>query len=311
MERYSDRYQHIFVQADSQWEEQLSTTVESGTCEIQAIEDSADLRKTVLETCGSNYAIGTDFVPHPPEISVDEGMNILVIDQCSGSKEFPEGAPVFDKHETLEHTAEELLARDNVPGIAARDLYTGRQQGFVKDAVRQLKRSGHDVTRYFISAGFGLVGEDEPLPPYEVTFSSMSVGEIRDRSRQLKIKQDLRTVLEDTTYDIVFFTLGSDYYTSVDIDSMVQEIGADKIGVVFNRNIVGEQFDNIVSVDARTEDAKNHETIVIGLKGLYMKNFAKRVNEQSTIDPETIANLCRRVDDGPDQSGFEKFYPKR
>ncbi|ELZ52290.1 hypothetical protein C465_02071 [Halorubrum distributum JCM 9100] len=301
------RYQHLFVQTeDGTLDNEIITAARENDCEVTTYSDPSELRQGVLETCGEDYAVGKDFLPQPPEIEADE-LNILVIDQCSGSKEFPDDASVFGADETLQFSREALLSRDNVPGIAARDLYTGRQQNYVCDAVRRLRSNGHNVERHFISAGFGLVAEDDDLPPYEVTFSSMNVGEIRERSTKLHIQEDLRHVLKESDYDIVFFTLGKDYYTSIDIDEMVQEVRSDRIGVVFNRELVEDQFDNIESVPARTEDAKQHGTIVVGLKGLYIDNFAKYVEDIGVIHPETIEELCRRVDTEPDQPTFEEY----
>ncbi|WP_115862532.1 DUF6884 domain-containing protein [Halorussus litoreus] len=304
----AERYQKVFLHTpDGEIDEHIVDAVEESNCTIQTFQDPSKLRQNALEACGENYIAGDDFLPHPPEINVKDGLDILVIDQCSGSKDFPEGAPVFDDEETLQFSREELLERDNVPAINAKDLYTGRQQEFVKEAVRRLKGEGHDVKRYFISAGFGLVSEDEPLPPYEVTFSSMGVADIRERSKQLSIQADLEQVLNESDYDVVFFTLGKDYYTSIDIDNMVQNVRSDRIGVVFNRELVDDQFDNIVSVPARTEDAKNHGTIVVGLKGHYMKNFAHRIDSVESLEPEAIEGLCRRVEEEPTQMAFEKY----
>jgi len=296
------RYQHLFLLTeDGEIDSQLEEAVTANDCTLQLFDDPSELRENVLETCGRNYSVGDDFVPHPPTIDVSEGLDVLVIDQCSGSKDVPDDAPIFGEKATSAFSKQELLNQSNVPGVAAKDLYTGRQQGFVEDAVRQLRGQGHDVDRYFISAGFGLVGEDELLPPYEVTFSSMNVGEIRERSKQLGIQEELQQLLTESEYDIVFFTLGSDYYTSIDVDQMVQEVPADRIGVVFNRESVDEQFENIVSVPARTADAKRHGTIVIGLKGHYMKNFAQYVGEVDSLQPEMIEDLCRRIDEEPTQ----------
>ncbi|MBZ6495807.1 queuine tRNA-ribosyltransferase tRNA-guanine transglycosylase [Natrinema longum] len=304
----AERYQKVFLHTpDGEIDEHIVDAVEESNCTIQTFQDPSKLRQNALEACGENYIAGDDFLPHPPKINVQDGLDILVIDQCSGSKDIPEGAPVFDDKETLQFSREELLERDNVPGINAKDLYTGRQQEFVKEAVRRLKGEGHDVERYFISAGFGLVSEDEPLPPYEVTFSSMGVADIRERSKQLSIQADLEQVLNESDYDVVFFTLGKDYYTSIDIDNMVQNVRSDRIGVVFNRELVDDQFDNIVSVPARTEDAKNHGTIVVGLKGHYMKNFAHRIDSVESLEPEAIEGLCRRVEEEPTQMAFEKY----
>lgn len=295
------RYQYLFVQTeDGTLDDAIVEAARENDCAVETYSNPTGLREQVLETCGENYVAGEDFLPHPPELDTDD-LDVLVIDQCSGSKDFPDDAPVFDANETLQFSREDLLSRDNVPGIAARDLYTGRQQNYVRDAVRRLRSNGHDVERYFISAGFGLVAEDVHLPPYEVTFSSMNVGEIRERSAKLHIQEDLRRVIEESDYDIVFFTLGKDYYTSIDIDEMVQGVRADRIGVVFNRELVEDQFDNIESVPARIEDAKRHGTIVVGLKGLYMKNFARYVEDVETVRPAVIENLCRYVEDGPNQ----------
>nr|WP_154269893.1 MULTISPECIES: queuine tRNA-ribosyltransferase tRNA-guanine transglycosylase [Haloferax] len=304
----SKRYQHLFlVTPDGDVDPALAEGVESSNCELHTFSDSAVLRRDVLEACGEDYVVGDDFIPHAPEANPADGLNILVVDQCSGSKEFPDGAPVFDAEETLKFSREELLDRENVPGIAASDLYTGRQQNYVREAVRKLRDGGHQVSRYFISAGFGLVPENEPLPPYEVTFSSMKVAEIRDRSSKLHIRSDLEKVFDEGNFDVVFFTLGKDYYNSIDIDSMIQRIRADQIGVVFNREIVDEQFDNIVSVPARTDDAKNHGTIVVGLKGVYLKNFARRVENIELLNPGLIETLCREVDEDPTQVELKQY----
>jgi len=300
------RYQHLFVHTlDGELDEEAVATARENGCEVHTNSNPRDLRDEILEVCGQNYAASDDFVPHPPEIDTENGLDILVIDQCSGSKEIPDDAPIFGEEETLQFSREDLLARDNVPGIAARDLYTGRQQNHVKSAVRWLLRQGHDVDRYFVSAGFGLVAEDEYLPPYEVTFSSMNVSDIRERSAKLDIQKDLRHLLQKADYDVVFFTLGKDYYTSIDIDEMVQEVRSDRIGVVFNRELVEDQFDNIESIPARTEDAKEHSTIVVGLKGHYMKNFARYIDTVDTLRPETIEELCRRIEEVPPQAEFE------
>jgi hypothetical protein len=300
------RYQHLFVHTlDGEPDEEAVAAARENGCEVHTNSNPRDLRDEILEVCGQNYAASDDFVPHPPEIDTENGLDILVIDQCSGSKETPDDAPIFGEEETLQFSREDLLARDNVPGIAARDLYTGRQQNYVKSAVRWLLRQGHDVERYFVSAGFGLVAEDEYLPPYEVTFSSMNVSDIRERSAKLDIEKDLRHLLQEADYDVVFFTLGKDYYTSIDIDEMVQEVRSDRIGVVFNRKLVEDQFDNIESIPARTEDAKEHSTIVVGLKGHYMKNFARYIDTVDTLRPETIEELCRRVEEVPPQAEFE------
>ena len=301
------RYDRLYVYESSTLSADIEDQIQDVVNEVSILEQGSELRDSLLADLGESYSVGRDFLPHAPVLETDKGLNILVIDQCSGSKYVPEGMRVFEADEINGRSQEELLNHDGVRGIAARDLYTGRQQEFVSEAVRQLRDDGNEVQRYFISAGFGLVDESENLPPYEVTFSSMRVAEIRERSERLGIKQDVSRLLQQAEYDVVFFALGKDYYTSIDIDQTVQLVRPGRIGVVFNRDLVDEQFENIVSVPARTEDAKRHGTIVVGLKGLYLKHFAQNLPQAEKIDPETIETLCRYVEEEPVQAAFEQF----
>jgi len=301
------RYDRLYVYESSALLGDTEELIRDSVAEVTISEQGTDLRENLLADLGESYSVGRDFLPHAPVLETEDGLDILVMDQCSGSKYVPEGMPVLEAEEIDGYSREELLDRDGVRGIAARDLYTGRQQEFVNEAVRQLRDAGHDVQRYFISAGFGLVEESEELPPYEVTFSGMRVAEVRDRSARLGIKRDVARLLQQAEYDVVFFALGKDYYTSIDIDQTVQLVRPDRIGVVFNRDFVNEQFENIVSVPARTEDAKRHGTIVVGLKGLYLKHFARNLPQAEKIDPKTIETLCRYVEDEPIQAAFEQF----
>jgi hypothetical protein len=298
LSKQAGRYQCIYLHTpDNSLDDELTAAVDDSDCKLQQFEYAEDLRETVRHDLGDSYSAGHDFLPYPPQVDGDDDVDILVIDQCSGSKQVPENASMFGRKELDEFTKGELLDRESVHGIPAHDLYTGRQQEYVKQALRRLTADGHNVTRYFISAGFGLVSENETLPPYEVTFNSMKVNEIRERSTHLNIQADVKQVLSESDYGLVFFVLGSDYYTSIDIDQMVQEIPPDRIGVVFNREIVDEQFDNIVSVPARTEDAKEHGTIVVGLKGVYMQNFARYLDNVDVLTPQKIENLCRHIEE--------------
>lgn len=308
LEEHLTRYENVFLYDPGELSTELvGDSIGDCSCTIQWFDDPTVLRKEVLNSLGPNYAVGSDFAPHKPVKDVDDGLDILIIDQCSGSKFVPEGERVFELDEIESATKQELLDRKDAIAVTASELYIGRQQEAISNAVRQLRADGHQVQRYFISAGFGVVEENERLPPYEVTFSGMTVSEIRERSDRLDIQADLNQTLDQSEYDIVFFALGTDYYTSIDIDKTVQRIQPDRIGVVFNREILNEQYENIVSVSARTEDAKRHETIVIGLKGVYLENFAQNITDAAELDPETISILCRYLEEDSTQAAIEKF----
>ncbi|MFC7196122.1 hypothetical protein ACFQL4_18245 [Halosimplex aquaticum] len=71
----------------------ISGAVEQSGCELHTFSESEALREGALDACGRNYVAGDDFVPHPPKLDVREGLDVLVIDQCSGSKISQRGLP--------------------------------------------------------------------------------------------------------------------------------------------------------------------------------------------------------------------------
>ncbi|USZ68523.1 hypothetical protein NGM10_01990 [Halorussus salilacus] len=234
-------------------------------------------------------------------------MRILVIDQCSKQKEYPDNVSPLGTDVLDAHSLDELQARDDTPAIEARELYTGRQQRKITEGIRMLEQGGHEVERYFISAGFGFVEDTERLPPYDVTFAEMSDAEIDERAEQLGIADDVQAFLEtELPYDIVYFALGKDYYRSINLEATLRRVPDESIGLVFNQDDDVEQFSNVVSLSARNEEAKQFETIVVALKGEYLKNLARSLaRSQPVPNKSEIVDYCTSKKSS--QVGFTNF----
>jgi hypothetical protein len=234
-------------------------------------------------------------------------MRILIIDQCSGSKDFPEESPVFSAEDIDDASRESLLERDRVARQKARDLYDGRQQRYIDEAVDALREAGHEVDRYFISAGFGLVSESTELPPYEVTFNGMSNAEIRDRAAELGISEDVQGLVStESQYDVAFFALGSNYYLGLDMEAVLDDLTAETFAVVFNQESLAGDYENAISISARTEEAKDNGSIVVALKGTYLKNFADHVTAGAAV--ETLADVeAYCTTEYTTQTGFDRY----
>lgn len=231
-------------------------------------------------------------------------MNILIIDQCSGDKSYPDSSKVYTAGEIDSRTIEDLLDQQNAVGIPARKLYAGRQQEFITEAVNELRRAQHDVDRYFISAGFGLVEADRKLPPYDVTFSSMADKRIRDRAIHLNLTEDVRNLIATNYHDVIFFALGGDYCHALDLSEVLSALRDDATVVLFNQENQAERFDNVISIPARNPQAKEQETIVVALKGKYLQNFAVHLTGE-IVSQEDLVDYCTRVD--TTQSEFEEY----
>lgn len=221
-------------------------------------------------------------------------MRILIVDQCSASKAVTDGTRVFEEEDIDEHGREALLNQDRVVTKPARDLYAGRQQELISQAAERLRNAGNTVDRVFISAGFGVVDEDELVPAYDVTFSGRPEAEVIERSQLLDIQssiEELITVIEG--YDIVFFALGQDYYICLDLPELLSVLDDSTYIVLFNQHLNAAYSDQIISISARNEEARENGATVIALKGQFIRNFAEHLNEGAEVnDIEDIETFC-------------------
>lgn len=220
-------------------------------------------------------------------------MKVLIIDQCSGSKDYRKSSGVLDVEEVDSTTRTEAVNSDGIVAKKAKNLYSGRQQALIDEATNLLREADVEVDRYFISAGFGLVEESTLLPPYEVTFSSMSDEQVQQRSEDLGIQAALTEVINSNEYDVLFLPLGKDYYNALDLQELYQTAGTDTAVAVFNREEDEEEYENVLSLSARTDEAREFGVIVVELKGKLIKNFAERVaNRESVAGLESIREYC-------------------
>lgn len=221
-------------------------------------------------------------------------MHILIVDQCSSAKKGKNRHEPLDEETIDSKSRQELVEKDGVPSYRAGELYQGRQQQRITEAVETLEQAGDTVDRIFISAGFGVVGEDEKLPLYDVTFSHMSASETDQRAAKLGIHEALHEFIVGSDYDVVFFALGSEYYRSARLGELLPDVSEDTFVVFFNREEFEMEYDNGLSLEARTSQAEAYGTIVIALKGEYLRNFAEnRAAGKEVEDINDIEAYCK------------------
>lgn len=231
-------------------------------------------------------------------------MRILVIDQCSNKKDVPKDHEELDETAVDNNELRELLEREDTVSRRAQNLYTGRQQRFVTEAIEQLTDAGEDVERYFVSAGFGLVPEEQTLPAYNVRFRNK--GHAKTRGRELDLPDTVSEKIDSESYDLVFLPLGATYYEAIDLEKTVEEAPNDAYVVVFNRDDLAAEHANVISLTANTETGSKYGGGAIGVKGTYLKNFAANIAAGATVDDlADIERLC--TTESTEQTGFERF----
>jgi hypothetical protein len=142
-------------------------------------------------------------------------MNILVIGSCTKAKNIrncagPLTQADFDAPSVLQRREAELSAW----ALPARELYTGWQHRYMMNGVKALRgRFGSSACSLkIVSAGYGLVDEEQRLVPYEATFQGRPPKWIHERSNRLGIPTAMRKAV--IGYDAVMFLLGKNYLIS-------------------------------------------------------------------------------------------------
>ena len=138
-------------------------------------------------------------------------MKILVISSCSSTKKHK---PVnrllvedFSPPKRLAARTAELKPYE----VPAAKMYTGQQHKLVLEGLEQVRGdcAESDIDLSIISAGYGLLRADEPIVPYDVTFTGLSVKELRARSDILGIHRKVGNLIKG--YELVFLLLEKEY----------------------------------------------------------------------------------------------------
>ncbi len=145
-------------------------------------------------------------------------MRILVIGSC-GKKKLNQSnqAPTCDDIGSI---ADIIKWRKKLgsTSIRARELYIGNQNRELVKGVDLLRRIEKTEIKFSIlSAGFGLVDENDMIPTYDCSFTGMRKSQIQERAEWLKISSDFKELLA-TGFDLVYLALGKNYFLTLGND---------------------------------------------------------------------------------------------
>ncbi|MHA1441440.1 MAG: DUF6884 domain-containing protein [Candidatus Heimdallarchaeota archaeon] len=136
-------------------------------------------------------------------------MKILVFASCSKTKSI-KLPNVPDCSQLVSKESREKFMQMIPEKRTATDLYRGALNISVTSAVRQL-RHYFTVGYYIVSAGYGIVNENDIIPPYECSFSTMPKSQIIERAEQLEIPQDFKAIIEKEQPDFIYLAMGKNY----------------------------------------------------------------------------------------------------
>jgi len=138
-------------------------------------------------------------------------IRLLVVGSCSNSKNLRDCPCLLTAAGLKQNSWRDRLKQWELPAV---QLYTGPQHLGMMNGVQVLRQhSGARACEVkIISAGYGLVTENQPLVPYEVTFSGLRPREILKRALELEIPTRLQSATAE--FPLVVFLLGKDYLYS-------------------------------------------------------------------------------------------------
>ncbi|MBN2801019.1 MAG: hypothetical protein JXX28_17910 [Deltaproteobacteria bacterium] len=122
-------------------------------------------------------------------------MKIRILTSCTRLKALhhPEPLRLPDFQQGGAHllARSQALARE-AGSLPAGELYTGAQHLELLRGVRAGRAAGLELELWVLSAGYGLIPEDRPLVPYDVTFNGMRAAEERAWAEHLGLPQAMR-----------------------------------------------------------------------------------------------------------------------
>jgi hypothetical protein len=238
---------------------------------------------------------------------------ILVVTSCTGEKQFKPSNQLSlkdFKDPDLLSQREDVLASFK---CSAASMYTGAQHRRVMEGVSVLRQAIEtlvlDVT--ILSAGYGLIGEDKIIAPYEVTFNRMKSYEIDEWAKFLNIHDDFEGAISN--YDLVFILLGENYLRALKLPVHIRN---DQTLIFLasraSQNYIQELAGKTYLMPLSNADAQKFGYGLVGLKGFLFKKFAQSAAKdfhllQKLYDqPESFIQLADNQPDGLTATALKK-----
>ena len=207
-------------------------------------------------------------------------LRLLVLTSCTGEKKFhPDVALTledFQDKERLMIKGEQLKDYSSSAGL----LYTGLQHLHVLSGVKILREvfGKENVDLMILSAGYGLISEDQTIFPYEVTFNNLKLGELDKWAKTLNIREGFEKAI--TNYDLVFILLGERYLRSLALPVITNP----EQTLIFLASGKSDRYipplsAKVFKVFLSNDEARQFGFPLVGLKGYLLERFAQNIKE--------------------------------
>jgi hypothetical protein len=197
----------------------------------------------------------------------------------------------FADSDRLTRREEELASLRRPAG----EMYTGQQHLCLMRGVKTLRRAfGNEyIDLRILSAGYGLIGEDRPIYPYNVTFNDMRRSQARAWARQLGVPSDVRACLVDV--EVAIFLLGAKYLDAIN-PPIPAHSGQRLVFLAAPSESSRLAGAGVVMVSAGQAAATRYRSTNMALKGKMFERFAEALAARRELLGEIIADPSPAVE---------------
>jgi hypothetical protein len=226
-------------------------------------------------------------------------MKVLVITTCTGRKKHKPPNQLnyedFASPKCLHRRTAELKDFK----VPAAEMYTGQQHQHLMAGLEEVRKvyGSAVVDLHIISAGYGLLAEDDIIVPYNVTFQNLKTKQLLARSNRLQLHEHVETLISG--YDLVFFLLGKEYVQALQLPFKVPDTVTQifLLGTGYKKLIPDSP--NVHFVPAGSGLARELGVMGVALKGFVFKKLCEfvcrdgfRVFEKVRQNPQLVPNIA-------------------
>lgn len=221
-------------------------------------------------------------------------MRILVLTSCTGEKLLspPDQLTLDDFRAGTKfvRAREKAVSSGLVP---AEQLYTGMQHRRLMRGIAAVRQSpGIKLDLWVLSAGYGWIPANQPIAPYEATFTGMGVAALQSWASTLRAPQRFLELVNEP-YDVAFVLLGENYLQACSISETTKLAGQTVFLCGGGSRSKLPDIANAHYVVVANAEASRFGCGLVGLKG----ELAARALEQISVDPQRLKSLLQ----GPEQ----------
>lgn len=210
--------------------------------------------------------------------------SLLVISSCTGAKLYKPSnqMTLADFQQGPEHVgAREAELKPYM--TSAKRMYAGQQHVLVSQGFDLLNAQKKLVSKLeIISAGYGLIDDNQFIAPYETTFNDLSTKEITAWSRQLGIHADLEAAVRG--YDVVIFLLGEGYLKAAELPiESTPEQSFIFLASGGSAKTLPQHAAKQAVMTLGNQDAKRFGYGLVGLKGFLFHRLARMIVDRPEV----------------------------